>query len=269
MVSKYAIFDFDATIINDNSDSYINELLIEKHHANRERQGKDHDKLSAVDLRRHILPYSIEELYPVYNWPTRMNAAFRYMAEDLDCNTNEILEKLKQIRIHDSMKKLIYLLKQNQYKLFIVSDANKFFIELILNENDMLDLFSGRIFSNEGFIAENGLIKIRPFYLDYKEDKLPYKCIYCCEDCGQPSLCKREVVKSLIENDSNKKVIYFGDGKNDFCPALDLKETDYYFVRRGFNLEKFLEDENHLGKIKANIKFWSSANEILSFLQHI
>ncbi|RNA23952.1 putative phosphatase phospho2 [Brachionus plicatilis] len=264
MASKFAIFDFDATIINDNSDSYINELLIEKHHANRERQGRDHDKLSAVDLRRHILPYSIEELYPVYNWPTRMNAAFRYMAEDLECTTNEILDKLKEIKVNESMKQLISNLVQNDYQLFIVSDANKLFIELILDQNGLLDKFAGRIFSNEGFIAENGLLKIRPFYLDHKEDKLPYNCVYCCEDCGQPSICKREVVKDLLKNVSSRKVVYVGDGRNDFCPALDLKESDYYFVRRGFNLEKYLEDENLLGKIKANIKFWSSGSEILN-----
>lgn len=264
MESKFAIFDFDATIINDNSDSYINELIIEKHHAKRERQGRDHDKLSAVDLRRHILPYFIEELYPVYNWPTRMNAAFRYLAEDLDCNTNEILDKMKEIKISDSMKKLLNFLAEDGYQLFIVSDANKLFIELILDANELLDLFTGRILSNEAFIAENGLIKVRPFYLDHKKDKLPYNCVYCCEDCGQPSICKREIVKSLLENVVNKKIIYVGDGRNDFCPALDLRENDFYFVRRGFNLEKYLEDETQLAKIKARIKFWTNGFEILN-----
>ncbi|CAF0844745.1 unnamed protein product [Brachionus calyciflorus] len=267
MSNKIAIFDFDATIINDNSDTYINELLLEKHHAHRERQGREHDQLSEVDLRRHILPYSIEELYAVYNWPTRMNAAFDHMSYELNCQKDEILDKIKQIKIKESMKNLLRTLVARGYSLHIVSDANKLFIEIILKENEISDLFEGRIKSNEAFVDKKGILKIRPYYLDNKSDKLPYNCIYCCEDCGQPSLCKRDVVKKILECLPNDRhVIYAGDGRNDFCPGLELEQNDYYFVRKGYNLDRYLENREYLAQIKANVKYWNDANDILSQL---
>lgn len=257
---KLAVFDFDATIIKDNSDTYINELLIQKYNAHKLHldENNDQSNLSEIDLRRFIFPDTVEQLYSKFNWPTRMNAAFEYIHSRFACSTQEMLDKLREIKIDESMKRLFKILWQNNYEIFILSDANNLFIETILKENNLLDKFRGKIITNETFIDERGVIKIKPYYLENKEDKMPYNCAYCVIDCAEPSICKRELLKDLIERkksqmeclDNEIHVVYGGDGKNDFCPGLILGMEDFYFPRKGYNLAKLLENSEYLEKLK-------------------
>ena len=62
-------------------------------------------------------------------------------------------------------------------------------------------------------------------------------------------------------------MIYVGDGSNDYCPGLTLRKNDFYFVRNNYSLAKLLKrDEILANKIKAQIKYWSQASEILNQL---
>jgi hypothetical protein len=67
------------------------------------------------------------------------------------------------------------------------------------------------------------------------------------------------------------RMLYVGDGRNDYCPALRMKSAqDIYFVRKGRSLEKYLQTTDALGireAIRARIVFWDKAGEILSELQ--
>lgn len=65
--------------------------------------------------------------------------------------------------------------------LKIVSDANQFFIDKILEQHDLLDCFS-EIYTNAASVDENGNLRILP----YHSDALPP---HSCNPCPS-NLCK-------------------------------------------------------------------------------
>lgn len=273
---KIAAFDFDATIINDNSDTYINSLLSDKYS---EEAAKSCSEVAQGDYnqRRFVYPEHIESVYKASNWPSRMNAVFDYIHARFNLSYEDILTKLREIRIDESMKYLLRRLKEQNYELIIVSDANSLFIETILEQNGLLDLFeSNKILTNPTCVDEAGRIVITPYYYIHKYDKQPYDCSFCVKHCAEPSICKRELLREYIfkktaeqqlESDTKPHVIYVGDGRNDYCPGLLLDESDLYFPRRGFNLSKVLANKENYDRIRAKIKFWSSADEIVQELK--
>jgi hypothetical protein len=127
-------------------------------------------------------------------------------------------------------------------------------------------------------VDDTGRIVITPYYHIYKRDKKPYTCCsFCSKTCEEPSICKRELLKEYILKKSAEfsstsgatkpHVIYVGDGRNDYCPGLILEEKDFYFPRRGFNLEKVLAIKENYDRISARIKFWTDASEISQELE--
>ena len=84
-----------------------------------------------------------------------------------------------------------------------------------------------------------------------------------CKICPV-SLCKNKVICEYLQNSNKKfeKIYYIGDGDNDYCPGLILKEKDYFFPRKNYPLAKLLELEEKSNQIKANIKLWTDGNDI-------
>ena len=274
---KLAVFDFDATIIKDNSDTYINELIFSRLDNSSSSQDETGEDLIAQDKARLRFPNEIESLYRNHNWPTRMNAFFKYIHDKYSITSQTILDELRKIKIEDSMKSLFFKLKENGYDIIILSDANNLFIETILEANDLLDLFRNKILSNPTHFDETGVIKIKPYYMVYKEDKKPFDCKVCLEESNEPSICKGSMVRTYLNglisqqglslDKAKVHLIYSGDGKNDYCPGLFLKSDDYYFPRKGFNLAKLLEKTENSSRIVAKIKYWNDANEIINQLE--
>lgn len=86
-------------------------------------------------------------------------------------------------------------------------------------------------------------------------------------------MCKNRIIQEHIAKNPNKEFVnihYFGDGKNDFCPMIALKdENSTGFVRKGFTLEKRIEDhlktENHQ-PFKCKLVYWNQATEFLHLI---
>ena len=43
--------------------------------------------------------------------------------------------------------------------------------------------------------------------------------------------------------DKYQKILYIGDGSNDFCSAMTLPENNLVMPRKGFKLEKMLQSQ--------------------------
>lgn len=64
------------------------------------------------------------------------------------------------------------------------------------------------------------------------------------------------------------KIIYVGDGGNDFCPLLRLKETDLALVRFDFALDRRIKKEGNEKGMTVPVKYWDGAWEVeLAFEQ--
>jgi pyridoxal phosphate phosphatase PHOSPHO2 len=234
-MSKLAVFDFDSTIIDGDSGDFM-------------------------ETDEFNLPNHLEDLYTQFNWPIRMNAAFDLINKKLSFNSEKVLEKVRLIKISDSMCNLIKKLKKQNFTLLIISDGNSIFIETILAENSLLDYFD-RIITNKASVS-NGLIQIMPYFDQIKSLK---PCDLCMKLCGKPSICKQTILKDYIKNNKNfEKLIYIADGENDYCAVLCLDESSNSFARRNFALHKLIE--KNLREVKSKVIYWDDANDISSYL---
>ncbi|KAF9152363.1 hypothetical protein BG015_005356 [Linnemannia schmuckeri] len=194
---------------------------------------------------------------------------------------DKIRESLKKIPLDSKMIQVCQLLYSKGWVLAIVSDANQVYIEGILEHYGIRNLFSA-IITNPAFWDVQGRLHIQRLI---PADGIPHGC-----PSGVCSLniCKgQEVDKLLLRlgNDSQAggavesfghagvpiRMLYVGDGRNDYCPALRTKSPqDIYFVRKGRSLEKYLNmaDAPEIRRaIRARIVYWDKAGEILSELQ--
>jgi len=88
-----AAFDFDNTVINCNSDTYIDRLVKKK------------------NGERFSYPSTIKEAYEQHGWTRRMQAVFDYMHSEFGITESEFVSCLKEIKIDECMKRLFSLLK--------------------------------------------------------------------------------------------------------------------------------------------------------------
>ena len=92
-------------------------------------------------------------------------------------------------------------------------------------------------------------------------------------DLSYRNLCKTraisEHVKSLEAKHGLKvvTVAYCGDGFNDLCPSLGLRDGDLVFARSGYPLENLLAEKKE--DVKAKVCLWKTGNDILAELKKL
>ena len=82
-------------------------------------------------------------------------------------------------------------------------------------------------------------------------------------------MCKKEILEKYLSENKNQysRLLYAGDGGNDFCPLYVMNENDLMFARKGYALEKKISKTQKgemKEKIKAEIFSWNDAIEILN-----
>jgi len=226
-------FDFDHTIVDQNSDSAVMEII--------------HDPI----------PPNLERLYDGTNWTEYMDKIFRFVADE--GGTCEVIGgKISLLKPTDGMIPLLQRIAGSRNsslnsKFVIVSDANTFFIETYLNSKKP-PLIPDAIITNQATIAPEGYLKLTP-----------YENQTTCQLCPR-NLCKGQALQKYIEMKGPfLKVYYVGDGGNDVCPARYLTENDVVFVRRNFIMDKIIAKGYWKGQtidIKARIVYWDDAGVI-------
>ena len=115
------------------------------------------------------------------------------------------------------MLQAINISKENENKLYIVSDANSFFIDSILKaykiENHFTEIHTNPSFWKDGklYIERYHNNEARPSkYLSVKS--LNNTKTHQCSNCN-PNICKGKIVKEIMQKNINKiNYIYIGDG---------------------------------------------------------
>ncbi|XP_010433088.1 PREDICTED: inorganic pyrophosphatase 3-like isoform X2 [Camelina sativa] len=170
---------------------------------------------------------------------------------------------LKKMPIDSQVIEAIKSAKSLGCDLKIVSDANQFFIEKILEQHDLLDCFS-EIYTNPTSVDENGNLRILPYHSDALA---PHSCNLC-----PTNLCKGIVMDHIRSSSSSSssndqiptRFIYLGDGGGDFCPTMKLRECDFVMPRTNYPLWKKISDNSSL--INADVKEWGNAEELQRIL---
>lgn len=132
------------------------------------------------------------------------------LCESVDSINKKELDKfILSIEVESSFHKFVKYCNEHNFNLFILSDGFDYYINKILNREDLSHL---KIYSNSLSIAENGsLIPSFPFFN---------------ENCKSTANCKRN---HIIENSSeNDYTVFVGDGNSDKDP---IEYVDFIFAK--------------------------------------
>lgn len=232
---ELVVFDFDETIINCNSDTHIKRMT---------PNGKFPAELwkDEYDL----------------NWTNYMQQVFIYLHQ-IGCNQEDYRKCLETIEFVPGMKDLLKNLSvgtnEKQFEVIIISDANSFFINHILEFNNLLHCFK-KIFTNTGEFDEKGCLRITGYH---QQDW----CTLSAEN-----LCKGHVLREYIDERAKlnqiefSRISYVGDGSNDLCPSLKLSNKDLVFPRYDFRLHRLALEKIKSSEMKAEVVPFQSGADI-------
>jgi pyridoxal phosphate phosphatase PHOSPHO2 len=227
MAGIVVVFDFDKTIIDCDSDNWVV------------------DDFGLTNM--------FNELLPTMPWNDLMDKMMNEL-HSRGKKTEEIAEVLRRVPIHPRIVPAIKAVHALGCDLRILSDANRFYIETVLEHLGIRECFS-EINTNPGFVDGEGRLRILPYH-DFK--KASHGCGLC-----PPNMCKGLVIERIQESlseEENKRFIYLGDGSGDYCPSLKLKEPDFMMPRKHFPVWDLICRNPLL--IKAEIRGWTDGEEL-------
>ena len=233
------IFDFDKTILNDDSFGHIILNTLTK------------EELQIIFNNRNE------------NWVDGYNYALKQLKFH-GITKEKFNEMLNQISLTQGMSDLFNYIKEKKenYDSIILSSNYEYVIKYILNKNNIIDIFLD-IITNPSREA-NQDEKEQFIYVLKKQE-------HNCKICN-PCSCKKNEFKEFCNtHDMNNydKVIFICDGFNDFCLAIDLGENDITLMRKNFALYKKIKSKNFENNLKCKVQAWESGNDIINYLETI
>ncbi|TMX05635.1 hypothetical protein EJD97_013637, partial [Solanum chilense] len=220
------VFDFDRTLIDDDSDRWVVENM--------------------------GLTHLFNQLRPTLPW----NALMDRMMEELHSEgktVEQIAECLKDVPLHPHTISAIQSAHDLGCDLKVVSDANEFYIETILKHHRLERYFS-KVITNPISVDGEGRLRIFPYHMA--------SCNLCPPNLCK-GLVIEQIQASLSEK-VKSRFIYLGDGRGDYCPTLKLDKGDHVMLRKGFPLSDHLLSDPNL--LKADSHEWSNGQELESIL---
>jgi len=265
-------WDFDWSLVNENTDHYVHQKLYSK-----QEYARILPELMQKAASEGVTVFT--DYQDQYGWPKLFrdfkldSKSFAAALSDLPIFAQN-LKILKTINQHsDRNNNGLSSFCINQY---ILSNANQVLIDVLLDANNLKSVFKNdQIWTNPGWYdQETGILRVQRYHNVPKESgdggdsevMNPHHCDLC-----DANLCKGKVLnQELLPRHQNRRdrfenqVIYIGDGGNDFCAVRSLKEGDYAFVRQ-FEACKGLEakvDDNR-ENLRCTVLKWKNGKELL------
>lgn len=229
-------FDFDHTIVEENSDIVARKLI-----------------------NMDLIPEAVRKLYQTRGWTDYMAEIFKLLHKH-KISEDTISEAMRKMIPTEKMPELLQWLREEGHEIIIISDSNSMFIDEWLRYNNLSDCVA-RVFTNPASFDESGLLVIKPYH---DQD-------WC--DLSTRNLCKGYILETHIrerldEGASFEFIAYVGDGLNDFCPSLKLCANDIVFPRAGFPLHNKIFDPKEKNKVVAGVYPWTNATDIRCAIQN-
>lgn len=201
--STLFIWDFDNTIVLDNTDTIIFRLL-------------------APDL----LPSYTS---PPVHWTTFMSTSLSTL-HSRNISPKDIMHAASAAPLPADTAYVLRAIFNDQHaQSVIVSDANSLFIEACLKKAALEGMIEGGVITNPAQVDEVKGIVLK----EYVEG-------HGCGQCPR-NMCKGEVVRMLLNGKyKGWRPVYVGDGGNDYCGVLGMHGGEVY-ARKGLALHKRIE----------------------------
>ncbi|KAJ3514120.1 hypothetical protein NLJ89_g2566 [Agrocybe chaxingu] len=170
---------------------------------------------------------------------------------------DQVIHALQIMPYHPAMVRAVTGLKAGGKTTFLcLSNANSVFISTILESKGLQTLFE-EIITNRAEWEPSGLLK-----LQRRVD--PEGPQHSCKVGCSPNMCKGEELEAFLVRKGGDfdRLVYVGDGNNDFCPILRLRRQDIVFCRTSRGLSKRIANEGEEKGLKAQVQYWGGAWEI-------
>jgi len=84
-------------------------------------------------------------------------------------------------------------------------------------------------------------------------------------------MCKGDELDAFLARKGNDfdRIVYVGDGSNDFCPIIRLRTQDIVLCRKYRGLEQRIAKEGASSGLVATIKYWAGAWEAEEYLNQL
>jgi len=227
--SQLVVFDFDWSMADQDTDRWIFEVL-------------------ASDLRRKM-----KNLKDEIQWTDLVAQSLRE-AHERNISRDQIENALRIMPFHPAMVRAVKNLKAAGKTTFLcLSNSNSIFISTILEDKKLTDLFH-EVITNPAEWEPSGLLNLRR---RVDPDGPQHSCKIGCS----PNMCKGEELDAYLARHHTQfdRIVYVGDGSNDFCPALRLRKQDLVLCRNFRGLSKRIAKE---GGLQCHVKYWSGAWEV-------
>ncbi|XP_029429043.1 phosphoethanolamine/phosphocholine phosphatase [Rhinatrema bivittatum] len=234
------IFDFDETIVNENSDDSV---------------------IHAAPTQE--LPEWLRQSFQNGFYNQYMQQVFEYLG-DCGVQIEDIKAVYEALPLSPWMQQLLHFLSLNiePFEIILISDANTFGIESTLRASGYTSLFC-KIFSNPSCCDKRGYLALAPYH--------SHSCLQC-----PANMCKRKILSEYLaertqEGISFQKLLYVGDGANDVCPSVLLSAMDIVFPRKTYPMHQMIQEmeAKQPGSFQAQIVPWDTAEVILQYLQSL
>lgn len=154
------------------------------------------------------------------------------------------------------LKLLDFAALEKSFHLAIISDSNQVYIESVLNHFNVRHLFT-HIITNPAHFDEGGCLRVRRMI---PANATQHNCPNGCS----LNICKGNEIDKLIPH--YDRILYVGDGRNDFCPSTKLRPVaDAAFIRKDFGCDKYMIKNNIC--LKNKLVKWSSYEELFELIK--
>ena len=202
------VFDFDNTLVDDNTDTWVMKL--------RPDLGLQ-EKLRG--LRRQFSC-----------WTDLMDHVFSELHR-AGCGREEVLEHMGRLAVYDQALLALRAVGECVWAdAIIVSDSNSVFIDHILQQCG-LEGIPKEILTNPAYFDSTGRLHVQWFHR------------HCCPTCSTSlNMCKGTILTDFLsrQHEPYGCVVYVGDGRGDYCPCLKMTERDAVLCRKGYSLARMI-----------------------------
>ncbi|KAJ0170082.1 hypothetical protein K1T71_014688 [Dendrolimus kikuchii] len=225
-MGSLAVFDFDRTIVDEDSDATI---------INRLREKKPPPEWEASN----------------HDWTPYMSEIFEH-AYSAGLSPEDILSCIGSMRAVPGAEELIRTLAADGWDVILLTDANSVFVGHWLKVHGLMDCIKS-VITNRAFFR-NGRLYIEPCMHQTGCGRCPTNL------CKAAALAQWQLQKGPYAN-----IIYAGDGRNDFCPATVLPPHATVFPRRGYPLDELIKKTliSPAPQVKARVVPWDDCYRIL------
>ncbi|KZV82978.1 hypothetical protein EXIGLDRAFT_729081 [Exidia glandulosa HHB12029] len=246
VTSQLLICDFDWSVVDQDTDRWVAEVLSTPIRRKMEdlEQLEKQDKMQWID----IVGQSLKELH------------------EQGVTRGQIEGALEAIPFHPAMKRGLTHLKETKAPattFFCLSNANEVYISTVLKANGLGDLYDETV-TNPAHFDDAGLLHLRR---RVDPDGPQHSCKVGCK----PNMCKGEELTNFLARRGVEydRMIYLGDGSNDFCPILRFRSQDIALVRTSRGLERRIREEGEKEGLKCQIKYWEGAWQVEEYFREL